>query len=110
MTEWKGKYEDWRIDWVTYGGPYIRYPAWPHPENNLDIARLSFADPTPFEAKRQRAALIAAAPDMFEALNAVLVTRGKPMPEEYVDADASYRLALSAWEEATAALAKARGR
>lgn len=68
MPEWTGPLEDWRIDWATYGGPYIRYPGWPHPENGHAIATLHFADPTPFEEKRKRASLIAAAPDLLDAL------------------------------------------
>jgi hypothetical protein len=75
MSEWKGPLEDWRIDWATYGGPYIRYPAWPHPKNQASIAKLTFADPTPFEEKRRVASLIIdapAVPDLVEALAGLL--------------------------------------
>lgn len=111
MTElkWEGPIEDWRIDWATYGGPYIRYPGWPHPENGHTIAKLCFADPTPFEQKKRRTSLVSAAPDLYEALRAVLETRGRPMREEYVDGGTSYHLARAAFERAQAALAKADG-
>lgn len=55
-------------------------------------------------------ALIAAAPDLHEALVAMLETRGKPMPEEYVDGGKSYALAMAAYTVALAAIAKAEGK
>lgn len=110
MPKWAGPLEDWRIDWATYGGPHIRYPNWPHPENGHTIATLHFADPTPFEEKRKRASLIAAAPALCEALAEVLLSRGKPRPEEYADGGASYALAMAAHNRALAALALAGAR
>lgn len=98
MSEWTGPLEDWRIDWATYGGPYIRYPGWPHPENGHTIAKLHFADPTPFEEKRKRASLITAAPDMREAL--------AEMCRQFTSGNPDQRDAIS---RARAALDKARG-
>lgn len=62
--QWTGPLEDWRIDWATYGGPYIRYPGWPHPENGHTIAKL--------HQKKKRTSLIRSAHDLYEALAALI--------------------------------------
>ncbi len=55
------------------------------------------------------ARLIAAAPELYDALATMVEWFGKPHPEEYVDGGASYRGAMAAADTARAALAKARG-
>lgn len=89
--DWAG---DWRIDWATYGGPYIRTPA---PAMG-DIAKV--VNQRDFEETRKLCRLIAAAPEMLEALRDIM---------RVIETDNLVPESVSYMRQARAAIAKATG-
>lgn len=50
--------DDLRIDWSTYGGPYLRLPCYGNPETGQQIAKLSFSEWAPCDEKKDVATFI----------------------------------------------------